>query len=377
MAEPNDAPQRMVASALAQLRRESPFFATLALFARIEVTDRFPTAATDGRDIFVNPAFFADLPPPQRVGVILHEVLHAALQHLPRRGARDAERWNLAADVVVNGMILAQPGLDLPVDVIRKPALEHLSVEEVYHAMLTAPESSGPADALRGDLREPPDGGALTAAWREGLAAHWRHALEQARVISQTSGQGKLPAGLAREFGMLAGARLDWRALLWRFLVQTPVDFSGFDRRFIGRGYYLEELAGEAVRVAVAVDTSGSVKADMIQALLNEVQGILRAYPHIACALYYADAALYGPFDLTADSPIPPPVGRAGTDFRPFFAALPRLEPTPALAVYLTDGFGPFPAEPPDIPTLWALTPGGVDAASVPFGETARMLLEA
>ena len=45
------------------------------------------------------------LPKNEQLGVILHEVLHAALQHTQRLKKRDLYTWNIAADIVVNGMI--------------------------------------------------------------------------------------------------------------------------------------------------------------------------------------------------------------------------------------------------------------------------------
>lgn len=57
----------------------------------------------------------------------------------------------------------------------------------------------------------------------------------------------------------------------------------------------------------------------------------------------------------------------------PFFEEVARgaLE---GMCVYLTDGYGDFPAEAPPLPTLWVVAPGGLDSASFPFGEVARLL---
>jgi predicted metal-dependent peptidase len=156
-------------------------------------------------------------------------------------------------------------------------------------------------------------------------------------------------------------------------MVQTPVDFIGFDRRFIGQGLYLDSLAGEKVRIMIAVDTSGSIGQNEISLFLGEVQGILRAYPHLEASLYYADAACYGPYELEPDGTLPAPVGGGGTDFRPFFHAV-SSEDTASLCIYLTDGFGTFPTDPPSLPVLWVLSPGGLNLQQVPFGETVRLL---
>ena len=65
------------------------------------------TAATDGKKVFVNKDFFLSLTSSQQNGLLLHEVLHMALLHIPRMGGRDQHYWNVAADIVVNDLILS------------------------------------------------------------------------------------------------------------------------------------------------------------------------------------------------------------------------------------------------------------------------------
>lgn len=360
---------RQISRALIRLRTASPFFATLALFSDIQPRWDVPTAATDGQHIYVNPNFWAPLKPDEQVGLILHEVLHAALLHVLRRGAREAFRWNVAADIVVNGMISEQGEFTLPASAIRSPQLEHLSVEEVYEQL------DGQAMTVELDLLDPQTGtdSPEGAAEREAIASHWRFALNQAQVIARM--QGKMPAHLTRELEALDPSRLDWQAMLWRFLVRTPTDFQGFDRRFIGRGLYLEALEGESLRVNVAIDTSGSIGPQALQQFANEIEGILRAYPQTICDLYYADADIYGPYEITADRPLPKPRGGGGTDFRPFFEAIAAHgEREQQVCVYFTDGFGTFPDQAPFVPVLWVLTAGSIPSEQVPFGETVRFL---
>lgn len=376
---------RLISAALLRLRMRAPFFATLALFARVESSEEVPTAATDGWTVFVNPAFLRSLAPPQQDELLLHEVLHAALLHVSRRGARDPELWNVACDIIVNGLLAATAGVELPPGALRDAKRENLSVEEVYELLLRDPAPPRPAQL---DLLDRPagrrgaEGGAESDSMATGrqaaLEAHWRDAHQHAGIIALHVAQGRLPAGLARELGMLSPARLDWQAHLWRYIVQTPSDFQEFDRRYIGRGLYLEALASDSVRVFVAIDTSGSIDERQIRALAGEVQGILGAYPHVACELYYADAAVYGPYELTAHGEIPPPIGGGGTDFRPFFDAVrERHDPRDqAVCVYLTDGYGDFPAEPPELPVLWVVTAGGRALEAFPFGEAVRLLEE-
>src|SRR6266545_4952914 len=107
-----------VSVALVQVCARNAFFGALALFARFQTSTQVPTAATDGRDIFINTTFFAALTAPEQEAVLLHEVLHAALLHVSRRAGRDARLWNVAADIVVNGM-LAREGYQLPAGHLR------------------------------------------------------------------------------------------------------------------------------------------------------------------------------------------------------------------------------------------------------------------
>lgn len=403
--------ERRLSATLIRLRARSPFFAALALFARMERRDSIPTAATDGRDIFWNPDFLRSLTLAEVGGVLLHEVLHAALLHVVRRGKREPRLWNIAADIVVNGMIAAeaerirgseQAGsmwhagpaatavIALPEGALRSVELEKFSVEEVYELIRggtwTLPEAW--RDLLEGDGFAGTEGG--RQAQRAQLEAHWRAAHAQAATLQHGSGRGSLPAELTREISALEPSLLDWRSRLWRFLVRTPTDFTGFDRRFIGRGLYLEALEGESLRIHVGIDTSGSIGDRQLAQFLGEVRDILRAYPHVTCSLYYVDASAHGPYPLSADTDVsafPRPIGGGGTDFRPFFDAVNKdqtdgiggntyslLGGMETLCVYLTDGYGSFPDPTPDCETLWVVLPGGLELNAFPFGETVRLV---
>lgn len=379
--------ERSISASLLRLRMKSPFFATLALFTNFRATERIDTAATDGKNIFINEEFVRSLTSGQLDGLLLHEVLHAALLHVLRRGQREAILWNIAADIVVNGTIAQQPGFELPEGSIRDPKLEHLSVEEIYEILLPNTTfyclslidllNQAPGDISQEELFGGGDGSSLGQAKQAALEAHWKNAMQQAMVVARSSNsQGSIPACMQRELGALTQAQLDWRSYLWRYLVRTPTDFTGFDRRFIGRKLYLEALEGESVQVFVAVDTSGSICDEQMRSFLSEVLGILSAYPHLECQLYYADAEAYGPYSLDANREIPKPVGGGGTSFVPFFEKVAEKQDwySNGVCVYLTDGYGDFPTQAPALPVLWVVTPGGLALEEFPFGEAVRLL---
>ncbi|NJM23389.1 MAG: hypothetical protein HC836_28510 [Richelia sp. RM2_1_2] len=398
--------QKSISASLLRLQTKSPFFATLAMFARFIPTEKLPTAATDGKDIFYNVEFLLSLPAKQLDGVLLHEVLHAALLHVPRRSVRDAQLWNIAADIVINGMI-ATHGFELPKGTLRDVKLEHLSVEEVYEILLqdadNAPQLTNPdlldnppedagGSQQEGNNQESQEAGeeqgkgessstsqngdSMSQAKKAAMEAHWQNAMQQAATVARTANKGNLGGAIERELESLNSAQIDWRSYLWRYLVQTPTDFSGFDRRFIGRRLYLESLQGESIRVYLALDTSGSIDTKLLGLFLSEVQGILSAYPHIKCEFYYVDAEVYGPYELNGNSMPPKPQGGGGTSFVPFFDQVARTwdGQQQAVCVYLTDGYGTFPDILPELPVLWVVTPGGLALDEFPFGEAVRLL---
>lgn len=373
----NDDAQRLISASLLRLRINAPFFAALSLFASFRPSERVPTAATDGAVIYFNPRYLASLPPRKLDGLLLHEVLHAALLHAMRRGARDQLRWNIAADIVVNGIVAQQPSLELPDGCLRAPAIEHLRVEEVYELQEQhSPQAGASPQCFHMESPSALAGPEAVSRASE-LEAYWERALRQAEAVHRMGGKGELPGAMARLLDALGRTQIDWRSALWRFLVRTPADFGGFDRRLLSRKLYLETLESESLRVYVAIDTSGSVSDAELALFLSELRGVLGAYPHIKAELYYADVALHGPYDPIDEAQSPSPLGGGGTSFIPFFEHVEREhEGAEAVCIYMTDGYGSFPVEAPSLPTLWVVTAGGLKDASFPFGEVVRLLRE-
>ena len=318
---------RNISAALLKIRMASPFFGCLSLFAKYRPRKDIPTACTDGENIFFNEDFMKNLNKDELCGVLLHELLHCALLHtsLLRKGIRDNTLWNIAADVVVNNIIQQQGNFALPSGSIQMPQFVDLSVEQIYEKLM--------ASKKRPDLKildieyttaggkETKKTGADNKKLRE-LEGKWKTALNQAAVTESIKeggkGQGVGSILGTREYNSIMEPQLDWRSMLRRFLVRTPTDFSGFDRRFVHQGLYLEDLSGESVRVHVAIDTSGSISSQELDEFAGELKGILRSYPHIKCDLYFADYDIDGPYKLNSQSDIPEPHRRR----RNFFCSL-------------------------------------------------------
>lgn len=397
--------RKRISGAIMRLRSQAPFFAVLAMHADYIEDPSIPTAATNGRNIYYNPEFFARLSREELLGVLLHEVLHCAFTHIPRRGRRDPLKWNYACDYVINPMVKELNGAKLPKGALLDAKYEGRRVEEVYDMLPDPPkmkvqlppewfdlrpdldpqdgdgqgdgdggdQPDGEASGSRQDSKQGQGGGKPVDA--EAMSRYWRNAVNgavQAQKIAK--GQGSLPKGVELLVEELNEPEVNWRELLWEYTVNHPHDFGEFDLRHIGRGIYEEGLEGQSLEIHIAIDTSGSC-VGWVTPFLSELNGILEAFPHVRASLSYVDAALIGPFEVESLTDVPAPKGGGGTSFVPFFEHIEKdADPFGNhVLLYLTDGYGTFPDNAPDQDTIWVVTPGGLDSKQFPFGKTIRL----
>jgi predicted metal-dependent peptidase len=187
-----DIPKRLQGAVL-RIRGDHPFFGTLALFAEFRVSDDVATAATNGKVLWFNPLFVEKQSTPQLCGLVVHELLHAALQHVPRRNERDGTLWNIAADIVVNGMIRSDTQYELPAGGVEDAKLAHLSVEEIYEQLnsgkLVLPEILL-LDLLSIGISAEGEQGSLESAQSDEMQRHWRAAVQQAGAVARRMNKG-------------------------------------------------------------------------------------------------------------------------------------------------------------------------------------------
>jgi len=371
-----------------QVRKECEFFGALMLFASIVKSESIETAATDGKDIFFNEKFLKNLNSSEQNALMLHEVLHMALLHVTRRQSRDPHIWNIAADIVVNDLILRNTSFKLPKGAIIDKQYSDKSVEYIYECLLKNNNYKKKQYQLRiSDLKNPSkdsQANQLTEVDRLEIESYWR---DKIQVLKNTisdretaNGQGNIPAGMFKEIEVFLEPEVDWRHALWKYVGKTPVDFDDLDRRFLYRGLYLEGLLTEALQVSVCIDTSGSISNILLDQFLGELKGILNAYPHVKCDLFFADTQIDGPHEIQSIAEMPPVSGFGGTSFVPFFNYLEtnnnNLMGANKVNIYFTDGYGDFPNKDPKDPTMWLVSKNGLETKGFPFGEVVRISTE-
>jgi predicted metal-dependent peptidase len=137
---------------------------------------------------------------------------------------------------------------------------------------------------------------------------------------------------------------------------------------------YLPGRAPDAIRrLAVAVDTSGSIGAAELARFGAAIDGLLADGAVSAVTVIYADAEVQGVVEFDAGDTVKlESKGGGGTDFAPALAWIGEHMPDAIACVYLTDLYGPAGPE-PDFPVIWIDSHHG-HAPAPPFG--ARVIMD-
>ena len=342
-----------------------PFFATLALRLDMVESADVETMATDGKNIYYNRAFVESMTDAEVQGVIAHEALHPGFLHHTRQGSRDQQKWNMAADYAINP-IIEEAGMVLPEGCLVDAQYADKSAEEIYTLLPDPPKNGAGSGGRSWNI-----GGVMPASGdKEEIAEmeqEWKQTLAQAAHVAKMA--GNLPASLQRFIDDTLATVTPWRDMLWSYLTEKVPDDSSFsrpNRRWIAQGIYLPStiytVTGD---MAVMVDTSGSIGQHELNIFGAEINGIHQQIKPRKTYVIYCDAAINRVDEFEADDEITLTLcGGGGTDFRPPFDWLNSRGIVPHAAVYLTDGYGPFPEE-QKYPVVWAINNRNV---TPPFG---------
>ncbi len=366
---------------------------------------RLRTAATDGERIFMDMAFCSRLSADERLFVMAHEVWHCVLMHMLRCQTRDPSAFNVATDMEVNRM-LKKEGLKAP-DwcLMPKREWEELSAEEIYEQIRKRPKQLKISQNQNGAGAQA-DGGiggdkqfdkhvypstssgegntiAVTDQWGEvGFDKDYAPLITKelsdkirerivsiAQQIERT--RGELPAHLESVVRAALRPQIRWQEVLAQFVTSCYGGSRRWlppNRRHISQGLYLQSSRKEHLQAAVAVDTSGSTTEDLPQ-FFSELTSLLNTFGDYELTVIQCDCEIQNVEKFDAYNPFHSPdwktFGHGGTDFRPPFvyvAEHPEIEPS--CLIYITDGYGPAPDNPPPYPVLWLLTGDGEKPAT-------------
>jgi predicted metal-dependent peptidase len=220
----------------------------------------------------------------------------------------------------------------------------------------------------RGDPTPPP----LSEDERQTLEVQWQQRL--AGAAQQVMQAGKMGGSMARLVDHLLQPRLPWRMMLARYMTAMARDDFTYMRPSRREGdAILPSLKSSQVEIVVAVDTSGSIRANEMDEFLSEVsalKGQMRArVTLLACDTNLSDGAPWI-FEPWEEFSCPAEIqGGGGTDFRPVFKWLEEQGQRPELLVYFTDAQGQFPQYEPNYQVIWLVK----GKETVPWGQRVQL----
>lgn len=347
-----------------------PYLASGIFGARVVAAPGINTVAVDpGWRLWADPELTACWAPPQLGSVLVHHVCHLLRDHGGRAGPAGvqldrARTWIRCADAEINDD-LVPAGLDLPGD----PVLPHHLgcaagglAEQYFAAVRSDPRKADSADArLLLDCGSGADGfGRPWQGDQPAMLPPWQARLLQRLVAQQCLAAdkqaGNVPAGLLRWAEEILEPKIDWRRALNAELRKAVAETVGAvdytyrrpSRRAAAAGnVVLPALRRPVPEVAVVCDTSGSMSEDLLAASLAEVSGLLNALGLARRLRVLACDTAVGPAQRITSARQVELVGGGGTDMGAGIAAAAALRPRPAVIVVLTDGYTPWPDEPP------------------------------
>jgi predicted metal-dependent peptidase len=409
----SDKIETKLTAARTRLILDKPFLGALVLRLPMEAAepDWCPTTATDARKFYYNPEYIEALSLDATQFMLAHEALHCALSHFARRQHRVKHRWDLACDLAINPLLM-DDGLTPPFDGLMVPEYKGMTAEEIYplleeddqretvdtHAYdkesehpdqdegmreerLSSSEEQGrqqtqdsddsggqPRSAAPAAATPPP----LTPDERETLNIQWQQRL--AGAAQQAMQAGKLGGALARMVDHLLQPQLPWRMLLARYLSGLARDdFSDMRPSRREGSFILPSLRSHQIDLAVALDTSGSIKQEEIDGFLAEIDAIkgqIRArVTFLPCDAALPEGAPWI-FEPWEEFKYPDSIsGGGGTSFRPVFEWLETRGVEPQTLVYFTDAEGEFPEREPNYPVIWLVK----GKSKVPWGQRVQL----
>ncbi len=404
------------------------FYGLLLMHMILALDESCETAATDGYRIYFSPKFLEELSDSELDFVMMHEILHVALQHCLRQNDRNNDAFNIACDIVVNSNILHSNKMNVKSITLKKygtsmhitPSGEEgckFTAEEVYEMLFKKNKSNGSGGAgiasfgtsEKNDGKSSGGGFELGRAKKEkgrktdksGWDEHDRWTMEEkdstlrdvwvkrvadaAEVIKiqeASNFRGTLPLFAERILKELKNPQTDWKTILSDFIQEEVCDysFSPPDRRFDDSPFFLPDFNGTEISVSdilFMVDTSGSMSDDMVTAAYSEIKGAIDQFDgKLKGWLGFFDAAIIEPkpFSDEESFKVIKAAGGGGTDFQIVFeyVQLHMQDNPPKSIIILTDGFAPFPDKSlsDGIPVLWLLNNEQVNP---PWGKVARI----
>ena len=388
-----------------------PFYAHFLSGIVRNVTTEIPTAAVGLNNtkvtLYINENFFLNelTTFSSRVAVIKHETLHLLLKHLFRLDLNkyDPKVFNIAADLVVNQLI---GKWKLPKNAVTLSSFPDLklakdeSVEWYYkkiHDLKIKLEKSKDNNSSNSKKNTFPHESAkkLEEILRKGTHSdHSRWGVskdniksenaetELDRLIVQTKDRiskeqfDLLPQEIKNLINLYIDKRnpkINWKRALKIFSSSSRRTRIKFTNKRISKRYGTRPgiRVQRNQKIAVGLDTSGSISNDELILFFNEIHAMWRNGAEIE--VIECDDKVQNVYNYNGKFP-KFVTGQGGTDFTPVFQHINKERNTIYDGcIYLTDGYAGEPKIKPRCKVFWVITPNGTVGSHLKFGRVLQM----
>jgi predicted metal-dependent peptidase len=346
-----------------------PFFGNMATRLRIQAADEWlGTAAVDGRNLYFNTQFFNAMNNKEIEFVIAHEILHCVFDHLGRRNDRNPMLYNIAADYIVNNLLVRDRIGTIPsiVSCYQDFKYEGWISEEVYDDLFEQAKKNGEdylkqlgemldehldlegEDGEEGENGKDGKGGKGRPKYSKAEMDQIRDEVKEAMInAAQTAGAGNTPAGVARMIKELTEPKMNWRELIRQQIqstIKSDFTFSRPSRKGWHTGAILPGMDfQDTIDLCICIDMSGSIGNSQAADFLGEIQGIMEEFKDYKIKLWCFDTKVYNEQDFSADNgenlcdyEI---LGGGGTDFMVNWTYMKENDIQPKKFLMFTDGY--------------------------------------
>ena len=394
-----DVMERIITARVGLLLRH-PFFGNMATRLKIVPADEWlMTAAVDGRNLYFNTQFFNEMDNKEIEFVLAHEILHMVYDHLGRRHDRDPRLYNIAADYIVNNLLVrdrigVKPSF---IDCFQDFKYEGWASEEVYDDLFEKAKENGDEFLkqlgemldehldLEGDGDDEGNGnnnGKGRPKYSKEEMDQIKDEIKEAMIASaQSAGAGNTPAGVQRLIKEMTEPKMNWRELLRQQIqstIKSDFTFSRPNRKGWSTGAILPGSNFlDTIDICICIDMSGSIGNDQAKDFLGEIKGIMEEFQDYKIKLWCFDTKVYNEEDFSADGGEDLAdyeiLGGGGTDFMVNWTYMKDNDIQPKKFIMFTDGYAWDSWGDPDYcDTIFIIHSNHNKELTAPFGITAH-----
>lgn len=378
---------------------KTPLFITLLEELDIvEASDQTPTMGTDGKKIIYNKQFVETLTAEETAAVLLHETLHCTFNHLWRKGKRNHQKFNVAADFAINGIV--NENFKLPQGGLLDSKYFGMSAEDIYDKLPSSvkqqkwgdhslwegqPKQAKPQKGIVAKIADKlkkmgqPQKTDINNQGKELTRQKWENIFKE-RILKN---YGKLPDSIKRIIEKHYYIPvIDWSTLLANILSEdiNDYDFCHPDRRFLESDIVMPGLysVDKIKDVIFGYDTSGSISSEDLTAFYIESLNLFNNFASLDGWVAICDASLHSFKEISSRDTMEDFgfTGGGGTSFEPVFNEIERRGLSPRAVFYFTDTQGDFPRQAPSYPVYWLVKSyiGDNSVPWVPFGTVIKFM---